>query len=86
MPKPVPGTPLLPGHGDRRSRIPVYFFVEGETEEDYIRHLNQLTRRFQFCLGGRDTDRRELVDSAIAPLAEADEGDASLLRFRLRRG
>jgi hypothetical protein len=73
MPKPTPGTPLLPGHGDRRSRIPVYFFVEGETEEDYVRHLNRLTRRFQFYIGGRHTDRQELVDRAIAHLAGADE-------------
>lgn len=65
MARPSPGTPLHPVGGRRRGRTPVYFFVEGETEEDYVRHLGALTTEFQFFVQLRHTDRERLVDEAI---------------------
>src|SRR4051812_10373440 len=66
MPRPTPGAPLY-GHSRAfRRHTPVYFFVEGETEEDYIYHLNAKTSEFQLIIEERHTNRRRLVENAIA--------------------
>ncbi|TMR94752.1 RloB family protein [Nonomuraea basaltis] len=79
MPRPAPGVPLYSRNRAFRSQTPVYFFVEGETEEDYIRHLNSETAEFHLIIEERSTDRRRLVEDAIA-LRKSRMGKAADLR------
>lgn len=65
MPRPRPGRPLHRKQGRPRGRVPVYFFVEGKTEEDYIRHLHGLTDEFRLIPQLQSSNRSLLVKSAI---------------------
>jgi hypothetical protein len=66
MPPLIRGAPLVVGGRRFRSRTPVYLFVEGETEEDYIRYLGQNASEFQIFIEERHTDRKRLVEHALA--------------------
>lgn len=63
--RPTPGAPLYGPRKAFRSQIPIYFFVEGETEEDYIYYLNTITSDFRLIIEERHPDRRRLVKKAI---------------------